>query len=155
MSNLKIGSREKQNSSMVSMDYRSERQKNCEAIIKSRKYEWAMLLVSVAYLINLIVCAFFEDKYIFDGLEVSIGKQSTPGFFLVFDIIKLVICFIYMADNTAYACTYGLKKRVRIYHLTFETLLIAVIMSLCIITINDTSIRFKEFYIRLLDIIII
>lgn len=56
------------------MDLRSERQKNCEAIIKSRKYEWAMLLVSVAYLINLIVCAFFEDKYIFDGLEVSIGK---------------------------------------------------------------------------------
>lgn len=60
-----------------------------------------------------------------------------------------------MADNTAYACTYGLKKRVRIYHLTFETLLIAVIMSLCIITINDASIRFKDFYIRLLDIIII
>lgn len=59
---------------MISMDLRSERQKNCEAIIKSRKYEWAMLLVSVAYLINLIVCAFFEDKYIFDGLEVSIGK---------------------------------------------------------------------------------
>jgi hypothetical protein len=32
-----------------------------------------MLLVSLAYLINLIVCAYFEDKHHFNGLEITIS----------------------------------------------------------------------------------
>lgn len=111
-----------------------------------------MLFISVAYLINLIVCAHFEDKYFYNTLEFVIGQDLQPGFFLVFDVIKMVLIMIYIGDNMAYACTYGLKKRARIFNLSFEALLISVITALSVIEIVDTSIRFKAFYMRLLDI---
>lgn len=44
-------------------ELKSERAKQAEYVLKSRAYEWLLLLVSVAYLTNLIVCSHFEDKY--------------------------------------------------------------------------------------------
>jgi hypothetical protein len=90
----------------------------------------------------MIVCAHFEDKHYLNGYNLAIGLKKPEGFFLAFDIVTLIILVIYLSDNTAYACTYGLKKKVRIYHLMFETLLIAVIISLHIIEIYDVTMRF-------------
>lgn len=125
-------------------------------MIKSRGYEWFMLMVSLAYLVNIIVCAHFEDKvFITSSEEVVVGYLKPPEFFMVFDIITLVVMGFYVVDNMAYACTYGLKKKIRIYHLSFETLLITVIIAFKIIELNDVNIRFRAFYFRLLDILLI
>jgi hypothetical protein len=136
-------------------DHYNRRNIICESIIKSRVYEWGILLVSVAYLIELIVCAYFEDKHQFNGIEITITIGQQPPVFLVFDVIKLIIMMIYMVDNTAYACTYGLNKKVRIFSLIFETVLIGVIIAMTVIQIADETIRFKEFYLRLLDLVLI
>lgn len=75
--------------------------------------------------------------------------------FLVFDVIKLIIMGIYLIDNTAYACTYGIRKKTRIVNLILETILIGVIVAMTIIQVVDTAIRFKELYLRLLDLVLI
>jgi len=66
-------SSEKTGSLLGFPDPQSNLQKKCEKIIKSRAYEWLMALVSVAYLVNIIICAFFEDKYHYPTLDIAIG----------------------------------------------------------------------------------
>lgn len=78
-----------------------------------------------------------------------------PPVFITFDIVNLLLLTIFIVDNCLYAYTFGIEKRVRQFHLAFEFLLIAIIMTLSVIEIFNTNIRFRAFYLRFLDIILL
>ena len=80
-------------------------------IVKSKAYEWILLIASCTYMINLIVCAHFEDKYHVMNLEINVGQVSNLELFLIFDTIKLILLVGFLLDNIFNACAYGLKQR--------------------------------------------
>jgi hypothetical protein len=106
----------------------------------------------------MVICNYFEDMYVPGNFNIFVpeaSKDVMPSELVIFDVIQVLILLIYIADNTLYTYTYGIKKKVRIYHLIFEYSLLLTIMIMSLIEILDKGVRFRAFFLRLLDTVLI
>lgn len=74
---------------------------------------------------------------------------------IIFNLISVVLVILYIIDNTIYACAYGLHKKERVISLVLETILELGIIAINVIEIVDQNRRFSQFYMRMIDILLI
>jgi hypothetical protein len=106
----------------------------------------------------MIACNVYEDINLPAYYQIMIPADkisSVPSGLVTFDTINIVLLAIYFLDNVAYVYTFGVSKKEKIYSIMFEFTLIVAIMVMSILELNDTSIRFTAFYLRLLDTLLI
>lgn len=140
-----------------SLDFRSKNQLLLEDIIKSRGYENCMVGVTILFIVNMIACNVYEDLHIPGSVQMMIPDELQPvsNYCFIFDAVYLILLLIFIVDNLMYAYTFGLNKRARVYHLAFEFTLIFILLGFTIAEIFVRKLRFKGFYFRLLDIVLI